>query len=64
MELVRIDTATINAAAKDSGITPEQYIAWSKSFFAGRKVYAHFERFEKNGTVSVFSVRYGVRTLI
>lgn len=57
MELVKIDTATINAAAKDSGISPEQYLSRSKSFYKGRKVYAHFVRFEKQGRVSVFAVR-------
>lgn len=57
MALVRIDTQTINAAAKDCGMTAEQYIARSKSFFLGRTVCVHFERFESNGALSVFSVR-------
>lgn len=57
MAIIRIDTNTINAAANDCGLTPEQYITRSKTFFLGRRICVSFKRFENDGAISVFSIR-------
>lgn len=50
---IKIDTNTINAAAKEAGTTPEKFVSRSLSISSGRSMCAHFERTE--GSLSVFS---------
>jgi len=53
---IKYPTKLINDAARDAGMTPEEYVAQTRSFFAGREVYAHFIGTEQSGRVSVFSL--------
>lgn len=52
MKEIKLDTDTINTAAKKAGVTPEKFVSMVRSISCGRTVCAHFERTE--GTKSVF----------
>lgn len=54
---IKIETATIKAAAKDCGLTPAAYVKRSMSFYAGRKLTACATGTEDGGRVTVFELR-------
>ena len=54
---VKIETATIEAAAQDSGMTPAQYVAWHHAFFGGKPMTAEKIGTENDGRVTVFELR-------
>lgn len=54
---VKIETATIEAAAHDSGMTPAQYVAWHHAFFGGKPMTAEKIGTEDGGRVTVFELR-------
>lgn len=54
---VKIETATIEAAAHDSGMTPAQYVAWHHAFFGGKPMTAEKIGTENGGRVTVFELR-------
>ena len=53
---IKLPTETINKVAAVFGVTPEEYVALSRSISLGHTVCAHFEGTEDNGKVSVFSL--------
>lgn len=52
MKTIRIETKTINAAAKSAGMTAENFVSTIRSISLGRKVCAHF--LKNDGAFSVF----------
>ena len=52
---IKLPTETINKVAAAFGVSPEEYIALSRSISLGRSVCAHFEGTENDGKISVFS---------
>lgn len=53
MKIIRIDTNTINRAAKEAGMSAENFVSRIRSISLGRKVCAHFIE-HRNGN-SIFS---------
>lgn len=53
---IKLPTAILNKVAAAFGVSPEEYIALSRSISSGRTVCAHFEGTEDNGAISVFSI--------
>ena len=54
--IIKINTQTVNSAAKSRGFTPEEYIARLATISSGRKMCAHFKGVEAKGSVSIFLV--------
>ena len=54
MKTIKIKTATITAAAERANTTPEGFVAIVCSISAGRRVFAHFIRYD--GEYSIFQV--------
>jgi len=52
MKTIKLKTTTINDAAKEAGMTTENFVGMIRSVSLGRKVCAHFKGFE--GAYSVF----------
>lgn len=61
---IKIETATIEAAAHDSGITPAQYVAWHYAFFGGKPMTAEKIGTENDGRVTVFEVHQAKATKV
>jgi hypothetical protein len=53
---IKLPTETINKVAAVFGVSPEEYVALSRSISSGHSVCAHFEGTEDNGRISVFSL--------
>jgi plasmid maintenance system antidote protein VapI len=56
IERIKLPTETINKVAAVFGVSPEEYIALSRSISLGYSVCAHFEGTESDGKISVFSL--------
>lgn len=54
--IIKLPTRDLSIAAAERNQTPEEYIAESRSLFSGHKVCAHFEGYEQDGAISVFSL--------
>lgn len=52
MQEIKLNTKTINIAAKKAGTTPEKFVSMVRSISSGREVCAHFSHTE--GDLSVF----------
>ena len=53
---IKLPTETINKVAAVFGVSPEEYVALSRSISLGHSVCAHFEGTEDDGKTSVFSL--------
>lgn len=52
MNEIKLNTETVNTAAKKAGTTPEKFVSMVRSISCGREVCAHFSHTE--GPLSVF----------
>jgi len=55
MKTIRLKTDTINDAANEAGMSTEKFVSMIRSVSCGRKVCAHFIKFE--GAYSIFVCR-------